>query len=60
MTDEILTQVQETHARYAHLEEIARKLLEQLRGEKVSFSDAETIVSILSASLKQERDERTL
>ena len=60
MTDEMLTQMQEDHEQYARLKEIARKLLEQLRGEKVSFSDAETIVSILSASLKQERDERTL
>lgn len=42
------------------LKKIALKLFEQLKGENVSFSDAERIISLLSASVKAERDDRTL
>ena len=42
------------------LKKSALKLFEQLKGENVSFSDAERIISLLSASVKAERDDRTL
>ena len=42
------------------LKKIALKLFEQLKSENVSFSDAERIISLLSASVKAERDDRTL
>lgn len=52
--------VREAHAHHEHLKEIALKLFEQLKSEKVDFSDAERIVSMLSASVKSERDNRML
>lgn len=53
----------EFHERREHtkrLNKIALKLFEQLKGENVSFSDAEHIISLLSASVKAERDDRML
>ena len=37
-----------------------KKLFEQLKSENVSFSDAERIISLLSASVKTERDDRII
>lgn len=50
----------EAHAHHEHLKQIALKLFEQLKSEKIDFSDAERIVSMLSASVKSERDNRML
>lgn len=52
--------VKEVHAHHEHLKQIALKLFEQLKSEKIDFSDAERIVSMLSASVKSERDNRML
>ena len=49
----------EAHAHHEHLKQIALKLFEQLKSEKID-SDAERIVSMLSASVKSERDNRML
>lgn len=52
--------IREAHAHHEHLKKIALKLFEQLKSEKVDFSDAERIISMLSASVKSERDNRIL
>ena len=56
----ILEEIQKNRAHSDHLKKIALKLFEQLKSEKVDFSDAERIVSMLSASVKSERDNRIL
>lgn len=60
MENNIQKEIQERHEHYERLKQIALKLFEQLKGENVSFSDAERIVSMLSASVKSERDNRML
>lgn len=57
MTD-IQKEIQEHREHAKRLDKIALKLFEQLKGENVSFSDAERIISLLSASVKTERDHR--
>lgn len=57
MTD-IQKEIQEQREHAKRLDKIALKLFEQLKGENVSFSDAERIISLLSASVKTERDHR--
>lgn len=51
---------QERREHSERLKQIALKLFDQLKGENVSFSDAERIISLLSASVKAERDDRML
>ena len=58
--ENIQKEIQESRAHAEHLNKIALKLFEQLKGEKVSFSDAERIISLLSASVKTERDDRII
>lgn len=58
--ESIQKEIQERRAHSERLKQIALKLLEQLKSENVSFSDAERIISLLSASVKAERDHRTL
>lgn len=60
MENNIQKEIQERHEHYERLKQIALKLFEQLKSEKVDFSDAERIVSMLSASVKSERDNRML
>lgn len=56
--NDIQKEIQEHHEHAKRLDKIALKLFEQLKGENVSFSDAERIISLLSASVKTERDHR--
>lgn len=56
----IQEEIQKNRAHSDPLKKIALKLFEQLKSEKVDFSDAERIVSMLSASVKSERDNRIL
>lgn len=58
--ESIQKEIQERREHSERLKQIALKLLEQLKSENVSFSDAERIISLLSASVKTERDDRTL
>lgn len=58
MKNNIQKEIQERHEHYERLKQIALKLFEQLKGENVSFSDAERIITLLSASVKTERDDR--
>lgn len=60
MKDNIQKEIQERREHAERLKKIALKLFEQLKSEKVDFSDAERIVSMLSASVKSERDNRML
>ncbi len=58
--NDIQKEIQEHREHAKHLDKIALKLFEQLKGENVSFTDAERIISLLSASVKTERDNRML
>lgn len=58
--DNIQKEIQERREHAERLKKIALKLFEQLKSEKIDFSDAERIVSMLSASVKSERDNRML
>lgn len=60
MDNNIQKEIQERREHAERLKKIALKLFEQLKSEKVDFSDAERIVSMLSASVKSERDNRIL
>ena len=60
MKDNIQKEIQERREHAERLKKIALKLFEQLKSEKIDFSDAERIVSMLSASVKSERDNRML
>lgn len=60
MENNIHSEIQERGEHAERLKKIAIRLFEQLKGENVSFSDAERIISLLSASVKAERDNRTL
>lgn len=60
MDNNIQKEIQEHREHAKRLDKIALKLFEQLKGENVSFSDAERIISLLSASVKSERDNRML
>ncbi len=50
----------EALAHHEHLKQIALKLFEQLKSEKIDFRTRNGIVSMLSASVKSERDNRML
>lgn len=58
MKNNIQKEIQERREHSEHLKQIALRLFEQLKGENVSFSDAERIITLLSASVKTERDDR--
>ena len=58
--ENIQKEIQAHREHSERLNKIALKLFNQLKGENVSFSDAERIISLLSASVKTERDHRTL
>ena len=58
MENNIHKEIQERGEHAERLKKIALRLFEQLKGENVSFSDAERIISLLSASVKTERDDR--
>lgn len=60
MKNNIQKGIQERREHAERLKKIALKLFEQLKSEKIDFSDAERIVSMLSASVKSERDNRML
>ena len=60
MKNNIQKEIQERREHAERLKKIALKLFEQLKSEKIDFSDAESIVSMLSASVKSERDNRML
>lgn len=60
MKNNIQKEIQERREHDERLKKIALKLFEQLKSEKIDFSDAERIVSMLSASVKSERDNRML
>lgn len=50
MKNNIQKEIQERREHAERLKKIALKLFEQLKSEKIDFSDAERIVSMLSAS----------
>ena len=52
MKNNIQKEIQERREHAERLKKIALKLFEQLKSENVSFSDAERIISLLSASVK--------
>lgn len=58
--ENIQKEIQGRREHSEHLKQIALKLFEQLKSENVSFSDAERIISLLSASVEAERDDRML
>ena len=58
--NDIQKEIQEHREHAKRLDKIALKLFEQLKSEKIDFSDAERIVSMLSTSVKSERDNRML
>ena len=60
MKNNIQKEIQERREHAERLKKIALKLFEQLKSEKIDFSDAERIVSMLSSSVKSERDNRML
>ena len=60
MKNNIQKEIQERREHAERLKKIALKLFEQLKSEKIDFSDAERIVSMLSASVQSERDNRML
>ena len=60
MKNNIQKEIQERREHAERLKKIALKLFEQLKSEKIDFSDAERIVSMLSAFVKSERDNRML
>lgn len=60
MKNNIQKEIQERREHAERLKKIALKLFEQLKSENVSFSDAERIISLLSASVKTERDDRII
>lgn len=60
MKNNIQKEIQERLEHAERLKKIALKLFEQLKSENVSFSDAERIISLLSASVKTERDDRII
>lgn len=60
MKNNIQKEIQERREHAERLKKIALKLFEQLKSEKIDFSDAERIVSMLSTSVKLERDNRML
>ena len=60
MKNNIQKEIQERREHDERLKKIALKLFEQLKSEKIDFSDAERIVSMLSASVKSERDNQML
>lgn len=60
MKNNIQKEIQERREHAERLKKIALKLFEQLKSEEIDFSDAERIVSMLSTSVKSERDNRML
>ena len=60
MKNNIQKEIQERREHAERKKKIALKLFEQLKSENVSFSDAERIISLLSASVKTERDDRII
>lgn len=60
MDNNVQKEIQERREHAERLKKIALKLFEQLKSENVSFSDAERIISLLSASVKTERDDRII
>lgn len=60
MKNNIQKEIQERREHAERLKKIALKLFEQLKSEKIDFSDAERIVSMLLTSVKSERDNRML
>lgn len=60
MKNNIQKEIQERREHAERFKKIALKLFEQLKSENVSFSDAERIISLLSASVKTERDDRII
>lgn len=60
MKNNIQKEIQERREHAERLKKIALNLFEQLKSENVSFSDAERIISLLSASVKTERDDRII
>ena len=60
MKNNIQKEIQERREHAERLKKIALKLFEQLKSEKIDFSDAERIVSMLSTSVKSEWDNRML
>ena len=67
MKNNIQKEIQERREHAERLKKIALKLFEQLKSEKIDFSSLavssesdERIVSMLSASVKSERDNRML
>ena len=60
MDNNIQKEIQDRREHAERLKKIALKLFEQLKSENVSFSDAQRIISLLSASVKTERDHRIL
>ena len=60
MKNNIQKEIQERREHAERLKKIALKRFEQLKSENVSFSDAERIISLLSASVKTERDDRII
>lgn len=58
MENNIHKEIQERSEHAERLKKIALRLFGQLKGENVSFSDAERIIGLLSASVKTERDDR--
>ena len=60
MKNNIQKEIQERREHAERLKKIALKLIEQLKSENLSFSDAERIISLLSASVKTERDDRII
>ena len=60
MKNNIQKEIQERREHAERLKKIALKLFEQLKSEKIDFSDAERIVSMLSTSVKSERDNRMI
>ena len=51
MKNNIQKEIQERREHAERLKKIALKLFEQLKSENVSFSDAERIINLLSASV---------
>ena len=60
MTDHITSQIKQTHSCSERISKIALKLLQQLKDEKISFSDAERILDIMKEWLEIEKTRRLL
>lgn len=56
MKNNIQKEIQERREHAERLKKIALKLFEQLKSENVSFSDAERIISLLSACIKSRKN----